>query len=154
MFDDRLSREWIGFTILRRAIIAAAIVHFSLAAVSGYRAVVQIYSASLVTDGRDLHEGSRIAAKVVTAGRTWVDVTVELDQRGNRARLGKMRVDSNDSFFYDFRPKRAKLDLVVSREMLEGFARGPASLRVIAEGRSQWLRTPPPKIDQIAVTLQ
>lgn len=154
MFDDRLSREWIGFTILRRATIAVAIVHFSLAAVSGYRAVVQIYSASLVTDGSTLHEGSRIAAKVVTAGRTWVDVTVDLNQRGKRASLGKMRVDSNDSFFYDFRPKRARLDLVVSREMLTGFARGPASLRVTAEGRSQWLRIPPPKIDEVPVTLE
>ena len=41
LFDNRLSEEWIGFTNLRRVIIASAIVHFSLAAVSGYRAIVR-----------------------------------------------------------------------------------------------------------------
>ena len=154
MFDNRLSREWIGFTILRRAIITLAIVHFSLAAVSGYRAVTQVYRASLSTDSSVLHVGSRVAANVVTAGRTHIDVTVELLQDGKRATLRSMVVPDNASFFYDFRPKRARLDVTVSREMLDGFTSGPAYVRVVAVGRPQWLYLPPPKTDRLAVTVQ
>jgi hypothetical protein len=154
LFDNRLSREWVGYTILRRVVIGAAIVHFSLAAVSGYRAVTQVYRASFAADGPSLHVGSRLAANIVTAGRTHVDVTVELIQNGRRATLGTMVVPDNDSFFYDFRPKRARLDIRVSREMLEGFKPGPASLHVTAVGRQQWLYLPPPKTDRLAVTIQ
>ena len=154
LFDNRLSREWVGFTILRRVIVTAAVVHFSLAAISGYRAVTQVYRASLSTDGRVLHAGSHLAANVVTAGRTHVDVTVELIQQGRRAKLGTMVVPDNDSFFYDFRPKRARLDVNVSREMLSGFAPGAASLHVTAVGRPQWLYLPPPKTDMVAVTIE
>ena len=154
MFDNRLSREWIGFTILRRVIIAAAIVHFSLAAVSGYRAVTQVYRASLTIDDPVLHAGSRVAADVVTAGRTHVDVTVELIQGARRATLGSMIVPDNKSFFYDFRAKRARLDVIVSSAMLDGFTPGQAFVRVAAVGRSQWLYLPPPKTDRLAVTVQ
>ena len=154
LFDNRLSREWAGFTILRRVIIAVAIVHFSLAAASGYRAVTQVYRASLTTDGSVLHAGSRFAANVVTAGRTHVDVTVELIQGGRRATLGSMVVPDNESFFYDFRAKRARLDVIVSGRMLDDFRRGQAFVRVVAVGRQQWLYLPPPKTDRVAVTIQ
>ena len=135
-------------------IVAVAIVHFSLAAVSGVRAVTQVYRASLTTGDHVLHPGSRLAAHIVTAGRTHVDVTVELLQGTRRAVLGTMTVPSNDSFFYDFRPKRARLDLTVASAALDGFEPGQAFVRVVALGRPQWLYLPPPKTDRVAVTIQ
>jgi hypothetical protein len=154
LFDSRLSREWIGFTILRRSIIAIGIVHFSLAAVSGYRAVTQVYRASLSIDGAVLHPGSRVTANIVTAGRTHVDVTIELIQNGRRGILGTTVIPDNDSFFYDFRPKRARFDVAVSTDMLDGFSPGPASIRVVAVGRQQWLYLPPPKTDRMSVRIR
>ena len=154
LFDNRLSREWIGFTILRRVIIAIAIVHFSLAAISGYRAIVQVYRASITTDGHTLREGSLISADVVTAGRTYVAVTVTLEQKGKSAVLEQATVPGNESFFYDFRSKRAHFDIAVTRELLKRFEPGPATIRVAAEGRAQWLRVPPPKSDRVSVILQ
>ena len=154
LFDDRLTREWIGFKLLRRFIAVAAIIHFSLAAASGYRAVVQVYRASVTTDTPALRAGSRISADIVTAGRTYVDVKIELLQGGRRATIATLQVPQNDSFFYDFRPKRAHFDVSLSRAVLDGFKAGPAFVRVVAEGRSQWLRTPPPKTDRVAVVLQ
>jgi len=154
LFDDRLSREWIGYTILRHIVISAAIVHFSLAALSGYRAVVQVYRATLTTDGLTLHAGSHILADVVTAGRTYVDVKVSLEQNGKRAVLASMTVPENESFFYDFRSRRAHLDVIVTRDMLRGFTPGSARASVVAVGRAQWLRVPPPKTDHATVSLR
>ena len=154
LFDDRLSREWVGFRILRRVIIGAAIVHFSLAAISGYRAVTQVYRASIATDSPELREGSRIAADIVTAGRTYIDVTIQLEQSGRSAILATRVVPENDSFFYDFRPKRAHFDVSVTDSMLAGFSSGPATLTVTATGHPQWLYLPPPKTDRAAVVLR
>ena len=95
-----------------------------------------------------------MTASVVTAGRTHVSVTVELIRDGRRATLGAMVIPDNDSFFYDFRPKRARLDVNVSRDMLDGFTAGPAALEVTAVGRSQWLYLPPPKTDRVTVAIQ
>jgi len=154
LFDDRLSREWIVFTILRRVIIVIAIIHFSLAAISGYRAVVQVYRASITTDSDTLRAGSLISADVVTAGRTFVEMTIALEQSGKSVVLEKATIPGNKSFFYDFRSKRAHFDIDVTRELLSRFKPGPATLSVIAEGRAQWLRVPPPKTDRILVILE
>jgi hypothetical protein len=154
LFDDRLSREWIGFTILRRIVIVVAVTHFSLAAVSGYRAVTQVYRASITTESRTLHDGSRISADIVTAGRTYVDVIVKLEQGAQSAVIATTVVPENESFFYDFRPKRAHFDVVVTGRMLTGFRPGPATVRVTATGNPQWLYLPPPKTDRVTVMLR
>ena len=80
VFDDRLSKEWIGFTILRRVIIAAAVVHFSLAFVSLYRAETQIFKATLGPVAGVVTPGSTVNAQFVTAGRTPIYARIELIQ--------------------------------------------------------------------------
>ena len=153
LFDNRLSQEWVGFTILRRLIVAVAIVHFSLAAVSGYRAVVQIYSVSIDTP-RVIQAGSQIRGHVSTAGRTYVDVHIDLIQGRLVEQIGFMRVTSNESFFYDPRAKKAVLDTLVPADVLTRFKAGPADLRIVAEGHSQWLHIPPPKVQRVVVELR
>jgi len=134
--------------------IGAAIVHFSLAAISGYRAVTQVYRASIATDSPTLLEGSRIAADIVTAGRTHVDVAIRLEQGRRSSVLAATVVPDNDSFFYDFRPKRAHVDVGVTARMLAGFDAGRAMVTVTATGRPQWLYLPPPKTGRAAVMLR
>lgn len=153
IFDNRLSEEWIGFTILRRVIIAVGIVHFSLAGVSGYRAVVQIYSVGLETP-RIIRAGSVVTARVSTAGRTYVDARIDLEQGKTVEQLGFMRITSNESFFYDFRPKRVVFDGRIPEDVLARFKAGHVQLRVTAEGHSQWLYIPPPKVQVVAVELR
>ena len=76
-FDDRLSQEWIGFTILRRVTIAFLVVHFSLSTVSGYRAIVQVYDVDIELASPVLRPGSQVAVRVVTSGRK--DISWEID---------------------------------------------------------------------------
>ncbi len=153
LFDNRLSQEWMGFTVLRRLIVAIAVVHFSLAAVSGYRAVVQVYDASIELSSPMLGAGSTILARYVTSGRTYVDANIELIQGSHKEVLAEMVILENHGFFYDFRPRRATLSTEITPEVLSRFASGDALVRVIAVGHPQWLRTPPATIRQTAVKL-
>ena len=153
LFDNRLSEEWIGFRILKRICISVAVVHFSLAAASGYRAVVQIYSVSLETP-KVVTGGTLMHARVSTAGRTYVDTGVEIIQGTTVERITAYQVPQNDSFFYDFRTKRAEFDVTVPPDIMSRFKPGPAKVRLIAEGRMQWVHVPPPKIDVVSVELR
>ena len=153
LFDDRLSEEWIGFKILKRICIAVAVVHFSLAAASGYRAVVQIYSVDLETP-KVLAAGTQMHARVSTAGRTYVDTRVEIVQGSTVERIATYQVPQNDSFFYDFRTKRAAFDVTVPPDIMSRFKPGPAKVRLIAEGRMQWVHVPPPKIQVVPIELR
>jgi hypothetical protein len=153
IFDNRLEQEWIGFTVLRRVIIAAAIVHFSLAAISGYRAVVQVYSVGIESPAV-ISAGAPIHARVTTSGRIMIDARIELVQGQKIERLAATLIRSNDSFFYDPRPKRATLDAIVPPDALSKFQQGHAAVRIIAEGRMQWLYIPPPKTQTVAVELR
>ena len=151
-FDNRLSHEWMGFTILRRVTIAFLIVHFSLAAVSGYRAIVQVYDVSLEL-ASVLQPGSPVTARVATSGRTFVDARLELVQAAHSETLGKIRIQSNDEAFYDPRPKRAVLNTAIPSSVLSRFHRGRATIRAVAEGHSQFLRVPPPEVREATIVL-
>ena len=154
LFDNRLAKEWTGFTILRRVIIAAAIIHFSLAAASGYRAIVQVYDVTIETPSPTIRAGQPLTVHVSTSGRTYVDVRVDLVQGNHTETIGSTTVDSNDSFFYDPRPKGIAMNVVVPNDILSRFAPGNATVRATAVGRPQWLRTPPPTADEARVTVE
>ena len=152
-FDDRLSREWIGFTILRRVTIAFLVVHFSLSAVSGYRAIVQVYDVDIQLSSGALRPGSPVAVRVVTSGRNPVDARLELVQAGRADTIAMLRVRANSGAFQDPRPQRAVLKAMIPSDVFQHFAPGRASLRAVAEGRSQWLRIPPPEVRLAAIDL-
>lgn len=153
MFDNRLSQEWKGFVILRRTIIAAAIVHFSLAAASGYRAIVQIYDVT-VESPAVIHPGSPMIVHASTSGRTHVDVRVDLIQGGRTETISNTVVPSNDAFFYDPRAKGVAINVIVPSDILSRFAAGKATIRAVATGRSQFLRTPPPTVEVLQTRLE
>ena len=153
IFDSPLAKEWIGFTILRRACIAVAIVHFSLAGVSGYRAVVQVYNVSLdspVFAGA----GTRVSADVVTSGRIMQDARIELIQGSKVQVLVQKRIPSHTHWFYDPRPLSVSMETVMPSDILTGFKPGRAKIQIIVEGRMQWLYIPPPKVATVAVQLK
>lgn len=153
IFDNRLEQEWIGLTILRRVIVAAAIIHFTLAAASGYRAIVQVYSVGIESPPA-IAAGSRVRGLVTTSGRNRVDTRIELLRGQQVERIGEIQVLSNDSFFYDPRPKRMAFDALVPADILSRFEPGKLTLRIVAAGRSQWLRVPPPTVQTLTVELR
>lgn len=153
LFDNRLSQEWFGFTILRRVTIAFLVVHFSLSAVSGYRAIVQVYDVDIELASGTVHPGSPVAVRVVTSGRNPVDARLELVQAGRADTIATLRVRANSGAFQDPRPQRAVLNVMIPSDVFEHFTPGKASLRAVAEGRSQWLRIPPPEVRLAAIDL-
>jgi hypothetical protein len=153
IFDNRLSQEWKGFVLLRRVTIAVAVVHFSLAAASGYRAIVQVYDVTIESPAV-IHPGSPLIVHASTSGRTRVEVRVDLVQGGRAETLSTTTVLSNDAFFYDPRAKGVAIDVAVPADILSRFYAGKATIRAVATGRSQFLRTPPPTVDVLETRLE
>ena len=102
----------------------------------GVRAVVQIYSVGLETP-RIIRAGSVVTARVSTAGRTYVDARIDLEQGKTVEQLGFMRITSNNLSSNDFRPKRVVFDGRIPEDVLARFKAGQVQLRVTAEGHSR-----------------
>ena len=78
---------------------------------------------------------------------------LELVQGSHVEALRRITVSENKSFFYDPRPQRATIGVTVTPEVLSHFEEGPALLRAVGEGRSQFVRVPPPKISTAAIRI-
>jgi hypothetical protein len=140
--------------VLRRIVVPLLVVHFTLAAISGYRAIVQVYRVDIDAQSLELQAESPTTVRATTSGRTTVDVGLELVQ-GNRARtLTVLHIPGHRDGAMDFRPIRASRTVTVPDSVLRRFEAGPALLRATAHGRSQWLRVPPPVIKELSVTLR
>lgn len=150
----RFHEQPVSMRVLKWVVVPALAVHIVLATISGYRAIVQVYRLDLRSSERVLHSGSTVGFTVVTSARTHVDVELELRQGTRAETLAVKLVPGNVNASYDPRTKWAKVTVVLSPEQLARLDRGPAILRATANGRSQWLRTPPPKIQELAVDIQ
>ena len=139
--------------VLRRAGQALLIVLTPLALVSGVRAWVQVWSLDVQVNESPARVGSVLSASVLTSGRTYVDVTLELLQDGQTHLVGGGRVDTHWDPAMDPRPRREQLVVRLTGEMLRQVRPGAATLRVTATGRHQFTRLPPPTVREIAVTI-
>jgi hypothetical protein len=152
-FDNRLAEEWIGFTILKWLTIALLVVHVSTATAGGYRAIVQVYDVDIELESSAIRPGSPVAVRLVTSGRNFVDARLELVQAGRVDTLETLQVRSNGVASMDPRPRRAVLETSIPADIFARSTPGPALLRAVAEGRSQWLRVPPPEVRERAINL-
>ena len=134
-------------------ILPFAVAHVILATISGYRAIVQVYHVELATDAPTLRAGTTVAIAVATSGRTTVDAELELIQATHAETLAVLRVHDHTNASYDPRTIHAARRVTLTSEQLAHFAPGPARLRVTANGRSQWLRVPPPVVREQAVEI-
>jgi hypothetical protein len=82
-----------------------------------------------------------------------VTVRVILQQASHAETLLVHRIPSNHTASLDPRTRSAHLMVPIERETLARFRSGNAVLRVHAIGGPQWLRTPPPKVQQLAVRI-
>jgi hypothetical protein len=110
---------------------------------------VDVESAS-----RELRGDFITTVVATTSGRTTVDVELELLQGTRTEKLGVLHIPGHRDGAMDFRPIHASRTVSVPDSVLRRFERGPAVLRATANGRSQWLRVPPPVIKDLSVTVQ
>jgi hypothetical protein len=129
-------------------------VPIAVGVLSGWRAWVQVRSLELHADSPVLSGGSIVQARVVTSGRTFVDLRLELVQGTHAETLAVRQVPKNRDAATDPRSRRDSLAVVVTPDVLERFREGPVLVRAVARGRSQWLREPPSAVRELALTIQ
>jgi hypothetical protein len=82
-----------------------------------------------------------------------VDVELEVVQGRRLDTLAVQWLREHTEPSLDPRWIRGNYVLHVASEQLQNLSAGPAVLRLIANGKSQWLRVPPPKIVEMPVTI-
>ena len=138
---------------LKRGLVFVIVALVSIEVVSGYRAYYQVKDLELSAP-RTLSAGSTVNTSVVTSGRTWVDVEVDLIQGAHTERLIALRVRKNNLGFFDPRTQQASESFTLTRETLSRFQPGSARLRSVATGRLQWTILPPPTVREMEVEIQ
>ena len=100
------------------------------------------------TSYETLGPGASIQVDAVTSGRNPVTVSLEAIQNGVSHPLAVVTVPENRNRFYDPRSQRERFVVVMTPAILRSLNEGPVLLRAKGEGRSQFLRTPPPAIQE------
>ena len=120
---------------------------------SSYRAWVQVRSLELNVPRGEVRAGDTIRVRAVSWARTRVRFDLQLVQ-GTRSRTLAARViPDNYNASIDPRWRRDSIVVVLTQALLAEYDRGPATLRAMAIGGPQWLRTPPPLVRKRQVNL-
>jgi hypothetical protein len=139
-------------TITKRTILVVVAVHLLIGLISSYRAYYQIHSLEIFSK-QVLQPSSVVQTKVVTYGRSFADVKLELIQGDLEVTLHEQRVTANEFGFYDPRTQKAEFSVNMTPQTLERFAPGSALLRATAVGTHQWMRLPPPVVREFPVEI-
>jgi hypothetical protein len=145
--------QHVSLRVVKWALAPLIALHVALASFSGYRAIVQIFSVDLRVAERTMHPGSVVSFGYVSSARVWSDSELELIQGSVKRSLARDSLPPNVNPSYDPRPRSVHRSLRLTEESFQGFRRGPAILRMTAYGNRQWLRTPPPVVREIQVTI-
>jgi hypothetical protein len=139
--------------VLKWVVAPLLAIHVVLASISGYRAIVQVYHVDIALASPTLNDGSAIRLSVATSGRATVDTELELIQPSHAETLAVLFVRGHENASYDPRTINAAKSVTLTTEQLAHFRPGHAVLRATANGRSQWLRIPPPVIAERSVEI-
>ena len=152
MFDSLAIPDATPLAWLKRALVFAIVSLLAIEMVSGYRAYFQVQDLELNAP-RTLSVGSVVNTSVVTSGRTWVDVQVDLIQGAQSETLVGFMVQKNNLGFLDPRTQQQSENFTLTRDTLSRFQPGSARLRSVATGRLQWTILPPPTVREIEVEI-
>jgi hypothetical protein len=139
--------------VVWRVILIGALLNVAIGAWSAYRAWVQVRRLDLAVVSTNLRPGVASVVRVLTSGRTPIDVRLELVQGTHSELLADLRVAPSRDAFYDPRTRQGTMAPSFTSEFLAHFQPGPAIVRATALGRPQWMRTPPPVIQEIPVVI-
>ncbi|HET8781968.1 MAG TPA: hypothetical protein VFM63_06100 [Pyrinomonadaceae bacterium] len=153
MFDSLTIKDARPIAWVKRVMKATIVALLLIGGISAHRAYFQVRSLD-VNAPQLLTDGSAIDVAVVCSGRNKVDVEAALVQGGRSEPLFNFRVPGNNLAFFDPRAQHASKTTVLNNETLSRLQPGPAVLRVVATGRPQWGRRPPPTVRELNVTIQ
>jgi hypothetical protein len=142
----------------RRKVLRVAVGLFlgtwwSTALCSGYRAIWQVSQVEVSASDAVLRPGSTVRARIATSGRTYARLDVALVQGGRSETLASRYVPASRHSKTDPRGQRASLIIVLTPRVLSRFRPGPATLRAVGLGSSQFLHVPPPRIRDVPVRI-
>jgi hypothetical protein len=126
---------------------------WSTALCSGYRAIWQVHGVEVSASDAALTPGTTVRARIVTSGRTFAHLNVALVQGAHLELLASRLVPASRAAQTDPRSRHASVSIVLTRAVLSRFHAGPARLRAVGLGSSQFLRVPPPEIREIPVQI-
>jgi hypothetical protein len=138
---------------VRRVVIAAAVLTILLFSWSIYRRVWQVLRLDLRTSSTVIVPGTVVSTDVITTGEVPNPIRLELVQGAHFEILmerhgGMPTVRSFDPRLFRYTPT-----ITISPGLLARFTPGPATLRLTGVGMQKLLRTPPPRIRELPVTL-
>lgn len=154
LFESRPFEDSHSVVVVKRAFLVVLAVCCLVAAMSGQRAYFQIRDFDIHSSERVLRAGSRVQTSIVTSGRAFADVRLEMIQGARSETLAVQQVAKNDYALIDPRRQRASLTVTLTPGLLARFRTGSARLRATATGRAQWLRVPPPEVRELGVEIE
>jgi hypothetical protein len=134
-------------------LITLAAVHILLSCWSTYRRIWQIQRIEMRASSTVLTSGVTVSYDVITSGETQNRIVLELAQGTHSETLMEQRARVSSVSAYDPRLFRYTPTVVITRELLARFTPGPATLRLTAFGGTKLLRTPPPRVRELQVTV-
>ncbi|HVZ49833.1 MAG TPA: hypothetical protein VG916_13690 [Gemmatimonadaceae bacterium] len=138
---------------VERTVIAIVCAHVVLATWGMYRRVWQVLRIDLRASSATLAPGTTVSYDVITSGETHNRILLELVQGAHAEPLREERAATNRVNTYDPRVFRYARTVTITPELLARFAPGPATLRLTGFGGQKLLRTPPPRVRELAVQL-
>ena len=139
--------------VVYRVILIGALINVTVGVWAAYRAWVQVRRLDLAVVSTNLRPGVTSVVRVVTSGRTPIDVRLELVQGTHSELLADLRVSPSHDGFWDPRTRQGTMTPSFTSEFLAHFQAGPAIVRATALGRPQCTRTPPPVVQEIPVVV-
>jgi hypothetical protein len=152
MFDSLNIKDARPIAWMKRGMIAMIAALLVIGAVSSHRAYFQVRSLEVKAPPQ-LTDGSLVEVATVCSGRNMVDVEGKLIQGDHSEMLFNFRVPGNELAFFDPRAQRLTYIAILNRGNLLNFGPGAARLRVVATGRPEWGRLPPPTVRELDVTI-
>ena len=153
MFETTATRTVLPLRVLRKLCLLVAAAYVMIGLTAGYRAYHQIKSVDLEAP-KMLRAGTSIDTSVVTYGRTFVDVRLDLIQGQRSEVLSVHRIPSNNWAFMDPRTRRISHSTLLTDFISRKFQAGSATLRVTATGLRQLGHVPPPIVHETVVEIQ
>ena len=153
MFEIPATRTALPLLLLKKLCLIVIGGYLAMGLAAGYRAYHQVKSVDLDAP-RIIRAGTSIETSVVTYGRTFLDLRVELIQGQRSEILSTHRIAKNGWGLMDPRTRRVPQSIVLTKNALMEFQPGPAILRATVTGLPQLGHVPPPVVSEAVVEIQ
>jgi hypothetical protein len=139
---------------VRHIAIAVMCMHVMVSCWSFYRRIWQVLRIEVSVSSPVLTPGSTVSYDVITSGETNNRIRLELVQGSHAETLLEHRGRVSSVSAYDLRLFQYTPTVSITAELLARFQPGPATVRLTAFGGQKLLRTPPPRVRELAVRLE